>query len=216
MRLNFLLLFGGHAGYQFDNDTWLWSNGTWSELSVSSGPVARWGASLAIDSAGCLLLFGGFNASYYWPPTVGTFHNDTWTLCGSGGATGNGTSPGGGNSTGNGTGNSTGNSTGNTTGNSTGTSGGAPSGNATGTTGAPGTSAGTGSSSDRSNGSAPGTSPTRDAPGGGSSNSPDSALPALGGPGSGFTPLIELFGFLGALAALGALLVRRGRVPPAR
>ncbi len=72
-----LVLFGGH-GTSFDNDTWIFSGGAWSE-SISSSqcasqpcPSARFGASMAQapTGSGGLVLFGGNTASGYV--------NDTW------------------------------------------------------------------------------------------------------------------------------------------
>ncbi|MCI4324600.1 MAG: kelch repeat-containing protein [Thermoplasmata archaeon] len=99
------VLFGGHTGYQYYSDTWLFANGSWGALNVS-GPSARWGTSLAWDPAvGCLVAYGG-----YVPMT---YSNDTWSYgcsnsSGGNGSNGNGSSGGGG-SNGNGTNNSSGN-----------------------------------------------------------------------------------------------------------
>jgi hypothetical protein len=84
------VLFGGHTGYTYDSDTWVFTNGTWWSSTNSSGPSARWGMSLAWDPAvGCLIGFGG-----YVPMT---YFNDTWSFGCSNSTGGNG-SPGNGSS----------------------------------------------------------------------------------------------------------------------
>ncbi|HZY92456.1 MAG TPA: PKD domain-containing protein [Thermoplasmata archaeon] len=63
------------------NDTWLFSNGTWTNLTaqLTGAPSARWAASLTWDAKdGYLLLFGGRlggNAT-----VAPRFLNDTWAL----------------------------------------------------------------------------------------------------------------------------------------
>jgi hypothetical protein len=98
------VLFGGHTGYAYYNDTWVFANGNWSPSNFS-GPSPRWGMSLAYDpSYGCLISYGG-----YLPYT---YDSDTWSFgCGNAtggngssgnGSSGNGSSGGG--SSGNGSG----------------------------------------------------------------------------------------------------------------
>jgi hypothetical protein len=68
------VLFGGiNAGtLQFMNDTWLWDGSSWVEDSPSTSPPARYGAGMATDSNGKIVLFGGQGPS-------GNL-NDTWLL----------------------------------------------------------------------------------------------------------------------------------------
>jgi hypothetical protein len=114
------VLFGGHTGYQYYNDTWIFANGTWNGTSFA-GPSPRWGGSLAYDPlVGCLIEFGGYvpsNGSAFNPMP---YSNQTWGLgCPSGsgnGSSGNGSSghgSSGGGSSGNGSsGNGSGNGSG--------------------------------------------------------------------------------------------------------
>lgn len=77
-----LVLFGGHAGNspQTFGDTWTWNGTRWTQVETASGPVARWGASMAYDSVrravvlhGALL--GGAAASETW-----TWDGTRWLL----------------------------------------------------------------------------------------------------------------------------------------
>jgi hypothetical protein len=78
----YLVLFGGCDSGNFwfstctpTNQTWVYQNGSWSQLSPTVSPPARYDASLAWDGeAQSLVLFGG-NGSV----TTG-FLNDTWTF----------------------------------------------------------------------------------------------------------------------------------------
>lgn len=72
-----IVLFGGYNWTTSSplDDTWLFSNGTWTDLGAYflSVPPARWGATLVFDPAdGYLVLFGGRDA--------GTTYADTWVL----------------------------------------------------------------------------------------------------------------------------------------
>jgi len=78
----YLVLFGGCASGDFwfstctpTNATWVYQNGSWSVLTPSVSPPARFYASLAWDSEDhSLVLFGGNG-------TAATgFLNDTWTF----------------------------------------------------------------------------------------------------------------------------------------
>lgn len=69
-RDRYVVLFGGYSGTTYLNDTWIWSNQMWVELSPALSPPARANASFAFDSqTGYLVLFGG---------TDGQLLNDTW------------------------------------------------------------------------------------------------------------------------------------------
>jgi Galactose oxidase, central domain len=80
---NALLLFGGYVysasiTYIPFNDTWLYANGAWTNITASAGPAPspRFEASMVWDSYdNDVLLFGGSNAS-------GNSSADTWTFNG--------------------------------------------------------------------------------------------------------------------------------------
>jgi hypothetical protein len=77
---NGTMLFGGQAAasaYSSNGpllgDTWLFSNGTWQNLTLRGHPPARTGADLVYDPiAGAMVLFGGSGST--------ALLNDTWTL----------------------------------------------------------------------------------------------------------------------------------------
>ncbi len=72
-----LVLFGGADCHGPRNDTWSFSNGRWTQMSLGTTPSPRTDAQLTFDSAaGELVLFGGFG-------TAGP-QGDTWTLSTSG------------------------------------------------------------------------------------------------------------------------------------
>ncbi len=59
-----IVLFGGYTVDGFDNATWEYANGTWSEFTPGTKPSPRERAVMAFDKAvGKLLLFGGVTAS---------------------------------------------------------------------------------------------------------------------------------------------------------
>jgi len=79
------ILFGGNANSTALNATWAWTGTTWGQVddasdagctsACTSSPSARYGASLAYDTATSqLLLFGGTNG--------GTWFNETWSWTG--------------------------------------------------------------------------------------------------------------------------------------
>ena len=76
----YVVLFGGlgivaGVGTNF-NDTWVWSNGTWTNLTATAGtaPSPRYDLSMAWDAAdGYIVLFGG-------SPGTNIGSNDTWTF----------------------------------------------------------------------------------------------------------------------------------------
>ena len=90
-QLGGVVLFGGlnnasrGSAVPTFNDTWLFANGTWTNLTsrFTPAPPSRWGASLAWDGLdGYLLLFGGRTAASASGPA--SFVNDTWKLTTSG------------------------------------------------------------------------------------------------------------------------------------
>jgi PKD domain len=78
----YVLLFGGSAlGHPLD-DTWTYSNGTWTNLtsSVTGSPPALALASMAYDpSTSKVVLFGGENASSVYSGSTWTYHAKVWT-----------------------------------------------------------------------------------------------------------------------------------------
>lgn len=80
---NEMVLFGGEyvtgSGGCY-SDTWTFSGGSWTQLTVSPAPTARWGASMVYDAAdGYVLLFGGgCNGQGYLGDTW-EFHAGHWT-----------------------------------------------------------------------------------------------------------------------------------------
>jgi hypothetical protein len=68
-----VVLFGGNAGGEYQNDTWEWSGSLWTRMDIpeASRPPVRFGHSLAYDSSRRkVVLFGGHNGSFRL--------NDTW------------------------------------------------------------------------------------------------------------------------------------------
>jgi hypothetical protein len=63
------------------NDTWTYQGGTWSPVTTSSAPAARFSMSMSYDpTRAAVLMFGGWSASQ--PNSFGdtwTFANGTWT-----------------------------------------------------------------------------------------------------------------------------------------
>lgn len=77
-----ILLFGGFSpGGPPTNTTWLFQNGSWSELHPPRSPPAMEGASMVYDPAGgYALLFGGTApASPYYSNATWIFQNSNWT-----------------------------------------------------------------------------------------------------------------------------------------
>lgn len=58
-----VVLFGGVSGPtvppQFDSDSWLWNGSSWTQLPAGASPPARYGAAMATDRNGRVVLFGG-------------------------------------------------------------------------------------------------------------------------------------------------------------
>jgi hypothetical protein len=67
------VLFGGESiSSGIVGDTWLWSNGNWTQVFPTTSPLPRWEHAIAYDSAqGQALMFGGLSAT-------GTYLGDTW------------------------------------------------------------------------------------------------------------------------------------------
>jgi hypothetical protein len=84
----YVLLFGGYGpggvfGYGFENQTWTFQNGTWTERFPAVSPSPRLSAAMAYDAAdGYVVLFGGCGvvlaSTASCPPAL----NDTWTYRG--------------------------------------------------------------------------------------------------------------------------------------
>ncbi|MCI4332796.1 MAG: PKD domain-containing protein [Thermoplasmata archaeon] len=85
-----VVLFGGcYSAYPtlFDNDTWVFSKDTWTELTTPANatPPARRDASMTYDaSRGAVLMFGGTSATYFYnnSTATGQVYNDTWAFSG--------------------------------------------------------------------------------------------------------------------------------------
>jgi hypothetical protein len=93
------ILFGGHNGFWFANDTWEFTASGWSQVNAPSAPSVRWASGLAYDpTVGCLVLYGGYRALSWSASTPGQLLNDTWTWCGAPGASGGSGSSGNGSS----------------------------------------------------------------------------------------------------------------------
>lgn len=71
-----IIVFGGNSGAGALNDTWFFRPYQWHALNLTSGPSARWGATLANSSLGYDLLFGG--------QTLTTALSDTWMFANGG------------------------------------------------------------------------------------------------------------------------------------
>ncbi|MFW9995727.1 MAG: Kelch repeat-containing protein [Candidatus Odinarchaeota archaeon] len=78
-----ILLFGGHSGDDFLDDTWLYNctDDTWSEMNPANKPGARWTHGMVYDSHNQkIILFGGYNGSGYLGDTwIYDFTGDFWT-----------------------------------------------------------------------------------------------------------------------------------------
>ncbi|MFI5418195.1 MAG: kelch repeat-containing protein [Candidatus Lutacidiplasmatales archaeon] len=71
-----VLLFGGASGPRgtYYNDTWIYSGGKWTQLTLSTAPSPRRAANLAYDSAcRCVVLEGGVTSG-------GSGLSDSWTF----------------------------------------------------------------------------------------------------------------------------------------
>lgn len=75
-----VLLFGGViSSGEFQNDTWAFSGGAWTQLHPATSPSVRGNAVMSYDSANSIyVLFGGMNEYNYLPETW-TFNGTTWT-----------------------------------------------------------------------------------------------------------------------------------------
>lgn len=78
------LLFGGlhdtTTAFSYLNDTWSFSNGTWTPIDSTVEPPARAGASMAYDTHDKeVVLFGGYNATLTFSDTW-TFSHGQWSL----------------------------------------------------------------------------------------------------------------------------------------
>jgi hypothetical protein len=77
----YVVLFGGgnvNPGTQY-NDTWVFSNGTWTQLNISHAPAVRRSSMMVWDAAdGYILLFGGVNPDTFGGPN--SEFRDTWSF----------------------------------------------------------------------------------------------------------------------------------------
>jgi hypothetical protein len=77
-----LVLFGGHDGNNFLNETWEYNGATkaWTKVSTASSPPARAGHQMAYSvSLGRTVLFGGVDASLHALNDTWTYNGATWT-----------------------------------------------------------------------------------------------------------------------------------------
>jgi hypothetical protein len=86
-----LLLFGGYgaasAATSYLNDTWLYSQGNWTQLHYSSSPPAREGMSGTFDyGADVAVFFGGLGDPALSPACLSRTCTDTWTWSNGSGA----------------------------------------------------------------------------------------------------------------------------------
>jgi Galactose oxidase, central domain len=80
--LDGILCFGGLTGsFNYTDETWLYQNGSWSELHPANDPPPLEYAALAYDPlTGYALLFGGFDpGTNAYVNATWTFGNNTWT-----------------------------------------------------------------------------------------------------------------------------------------
>ncbi|MBK8979587.1 MAG: hypothetical protein IPM29_27105 [Planctomycetes bacterium] len=85
-RSGAVVLFGGADAAGDLGDTWLWRNGSWTQVSPATSPTPRSGHAMAFDPTfGRVVLFGGTSQS--------TRLSDTWTFDGSNWMTLPGTGP---------------------------------------------------------------------------------------------------------------------------
>jgi len=79
----YVVVFGGQsASATLLNDTWIFSNGTWTNITATAGtaPVARYDMAMTYDAAdGYVLAFGGSSISPC-SPEGSTLCNDTWSF----------------------------------------------------------------------------------------------------------------------------------------
>src|SRR5205807_1878963 len=65
------------TGYQTVGDTWTWDGSTWTQITASPSPPARFGAVMAYDAlSGAVVLFGGADDH--------SDRGDTWSFTGVG------------------------------------------------------------------------------------------------------------------------------------
>ena len=83
---HYLVTFGGQNASAYPtNETWVWQNGTWSNLTASAGPapVARMGMALTYDPVyGYVVAYGGGDFFASCGTTRATACNSTWTFHG--------------------------------------------------------------------------------------------------------------------------------------
>ena len=76
-----VVLFGGTNGASYFNDTWTYSGGVWTNLSLSRAPSPRAYAGITFDAASednYTVLFGGSRGATYFQGTW-EFHQGAWT-----------------------------------------------------------------------------------------------------------------------------------------
>jgi hypothetical protein len=79
---NETVLFGGYDGGNSTvySDTWVFANGTWTQLHLSTHPSARWRQAMAYDATdGYVLLYGGTTPNAAPLSDTWIFSNNRWT-----------------------------------------------------------------------------------------------------------------------------------------
>lgn len=80
----YVVLFGGLDASAFPtNDTWVFSNGAWTNITATAGaaPAPRYDMAMTYDAAdGYVLAFGGSSLVACGPTSSSTICNDTWTF----------------------------------------------------------------------------------------------------------------------------------------
>jgi hypothetical protein len=79
--LNEVVLFGGRSATGYQNDTWTYQGGTWTNISdtVTGAPSVRYDSLMTYDAAdGYLLLVGGYIASGGYQNTSYSFNGNAW------------------------------------------------------------------------------------------------------------------------------------------
>jgi hypothetical protein len=72
--IGYVVLFGGIAGNQVLDDTWIWSGSTWVQTQTPYQPGQRYSSAMAVEPyLGGLILFGGIRED-------NVFLNQTWVF----------------------------------------------------------------------------------------------------------------------------------------
>src|SRR2546426_8444779 len=77
----YVVLFGGATSLgSINGETWKYSGGTWTQITPTSGPPARFGGAMTYDTVdGYILLFGGFDSAFQPLRDTWKFSTGAWT-----------------------------------------------------------------------------------------------------------------------------------------